>query len=165
MIDSLSIARELIYNKCNFDLSELKTEKESNEYEACTFKLNGKLIIHRCAKITPTKIGQFVTIWKRNENGQTEPFHNNDDFEFIIISARSGDLFGQFIFPKSILLQQGIISNDIQQGKRGIRVYPSWDLALNKQAKRTQLWQLEYFIEATDLIAHVHRTKQLLGFD
>jgi hypothetical protein len=142
----LSIAK-LIYNKCGFNFSELKLEKESAEYDACTFQLNGKSIIHRSAKITPTKIGQFVTIWKRNENRQTEPFHINDNFDLIIISSRNGDLFGQFIFPKSILLEKGIISNNEKQGKRGIRVYPIWDVTTSKQAQKTQLWQTKYFVE------------------
>jgi hypothetical protein len=26
-------------------------------------------------------------------------------------------------------------------------VYPPWDVAVNKQAKKTQKWQLEYFLE------------------
>ncbi|WP_316765428.1 MepB family protein [Pedobacter frigiditerrae] len=138
------------YNKCGFDFSNLKAEKESSEYDACTFQLNGKTIIHRTAKITPTKIGQFVTIWKRNENGQTEPFHVNDDFDLMIISTRKGDLFGQFIFPKSILLEKGIISSNKAQGKRGIRVYPPWDVTLNKQAQKTQQWQTEYFVDDTN---------------
>lgn len=148
--NNLSIAKELIYNKCGFDFSELKAEKESLEYNACTFQLNGKSIIHRTAKITPTKIGQFVTIWKRNEQGQTEPFHIKDNFDFIIISTKNGDLFGQFIFPKLILLEKGIISSDTTQGKRGIRVYPTWDVTINKQSQKTQQWQTKYFIETND---------------
>ncbi|TCC91999.1 hypothetical protein EZ428_09690 [Pedobacter frigiditerrae] len=143
---NLSTAREF-YNKFEFDFSNLKTEKESVEYDACTFQLNGKSIIHRSSKITPTKTGQFVTIWNRNENGQTEPFHINDNFDLIIISSRNGDLFGQFIFPKSVLIKKGIISSDKKQGKRGIRVYPTWDLTINKQAQKTQQWQTEYFVE------------------
>jgi len=147
--NTVFIAQELIYNKCGLSFSAPKLEKESAEYDACTFQLNGKSVIHRAAKITPTKIGQFVTIWKRNENGQTEPFHINDDFDFIIISTRNGDLFGQFIFPKSILLEKCIISSDKKQGKRGIRVYPTWDVTINKQAQQTQQWQIEYFVDTT----------------
>ncbi|MDR0329875.1 MAG: MepB family protein [Rickettsia sp.] len=28
-----------------------------------------------------------------------------------------------------------------------MRVYPPWDIVINKQAKKTQAWQLEYFLE------------------
>jgi hypothetical protein len=143
----LFLAKTLVYDTCEFDFSDLKIEKESTEYDACSFKLNGKAIVHRTAKITPTKIGQFVTLWKRNNNKQTEPFHIDDDFDLIIISAKNQNLFGQFIFPKLILVEKGIISDSNKQGKRGIRVYPPWDITASKQARKTQQWQLNYFIE------------------
>lgn len=40
-------------------------EAESAEYGACRFALEGHSIVFRVAKITPTKTGQFVTLWKR----------------------------------------------------------------------------------------------------
>jgi hypothetical protein len=78
-----------------------------------------------------------------------EPFHLLDNLDFIIISARSGDHFGQFVFPKFVLLQQGIISGNGKEGKRGIRVYPPWDKPASKQAVQTQQWQTKYFLEIT----------------
>ena len=45
---------------------------ESTEYNACSYTVNGQKIIERTAKITPKKIGQFVTCWKRNIDGITE---------------------------------------------------------------------------------------------
>lgn len=146
--ENFTLAKKF-YNNYGFLFSDLKIQKESIEYDACTFQLNGKSIIHRSSKITPTKIGQFVTIWKRNKDGQTSPYQMVDDFDFIIISSKNKDLFGQFIFPKSILLAQGIIASNKKSGKRGIRVYPPWDTTSNKQAQKTQQWQLEYFIDLT----------------
>ena len=139
-----------IYLKCCISIAEFRSAKESAEYEACTFKLNNKSIIYRTAKITPTKIGQFVTIWKRNESEVTEPYHNNDDFDFLVITTLNGEHFGQFIFPKSVLLTKGIISGTNSVGKRGIRVYPAWDSTTSKQAKKTQEWQLAYFVNFDD---------------
>ncbi|HLO52782.1 MAG TPA: MepB family protein [Saprospiraceae bacterium] len=124
----------------------MKQNIESKEYGACTFELNGKKIEQRISKITPTKTGQFVTIWKRNKEGITEPFDISDDFDFIIITSKSGDNFGQFIFPKSVLADKGIITRNGKIGKRGIRVYPPWDFATNKQALKTQSWQTKYFL-------------------
>ena len=60
---------------------------------------------------------------------------------------RNGHNFGQFIFPKSALLQHSILSKNGIGGKRAIRVYPPWDIATSHQAKNTQLWQLKYFLE------------------
>lgn len=140
----LKVVKELVYDKCGFDLTNLKQNKESKEYGACTFKLNGKTIKHRISKITPTKTGQFVTIWKRNNDEIIEPFNNSENFDFVIITARNDNSFGQFIFPKSVLADKGIITRNGKEGKRGIRVYPPWDTT-TKQAKKTQTWQTKYF--------------------
>ena len=143
-----------IYTPCGFDLTDFKTEPEGKAYDACRFKLNGLHIRCRNAKITPTKTGQFVTFWKRNGNGPIEPFNATDQIDFYIVNVRSAHGFGQFVFPKSVLIEKGIISTEKKEGKRAFRVYPKWDITTNKQAERTQKWQLDYFYpinEATDL--------------
>jgi len=142
----LNIVIETVYNKCGWHLSNLKHHPEGIAYGACSFELNGYTIQYRVSKITPTKSGQFVTIWKRNEAGITEPFSLADDIDFLVITATSGHNFGQFIFPKSVLAQHGIITSKGKEGKRGIRVYPPWDIVTNKQAANTQLWQTKYFL-------------------
>lgn len=142
----LYIVKTLVYDKCGFVLDELIKENESQEYGACTFKLNGMKIKFRTSKTTPTKTGQFVTIWKRNQDGITQPFDATDEIDFVIISSKSGENFGQFIFPKSVLLAKGIIKGNDKEGKRGIRVYPPWDAVTNKQAAKTQSWQTKYFL-------------------
>lgn len=136
-----------IYDKLSFDISKINNELEGTEYDACHFELNGMKIISRSSKITPKKVGQFVTFWKRNQNGETEPYSENDLFDFYIINTKSGDRFGQFVFPKSELINKGFITSEKKEGKRGFRVYPIWDKTLNKQADRTQKWQLNYFYE------------------
>lgn len=138
---------EKLFSSQGLELTNLLIHPESSEYEACSFTLNGKNIEYRTSKITPTKTGQFVTIWKRNKDGITAPFDISDKFDFVIISSKSEDKIGQFIFPKSILAEKGIISNKGKGGKRGTRVYPPWDNVDNKQAKKTQNWQIKYFVE------------------
>lgn len=145
LISELLQVKELVYDTCNFEFSNLVIDSESVEYQACVFKLNSFEIIHRLSKITPTKIGQFVTIWKRNDKGITVSLDHSDNFDFIIITSKSDKNIGQFVFPKSVLLEKGIISNNNTSGKRGIRVYPPWDIPTSKQAEKTQLWQTKYF--------------------
>lgn len=142
----LKIAKELVYDKCGFNLTDPALNAESIEYGACSFKLNGMAIQHRISKITPKKAGQFVTIWKRNTKGITEPFDILDDLDFIIITSKNGNNFGQFIFPKSVLVDKGILTKNGKEGKRGIRVYPPWEITTNKQAEKTQSWQTNYFL-------------------
>lgn len=152
----LKVAKELVYDKCGFGVTNLKMNSESVEYGACSFELNGHRVEYRISKITPTKTGQFVTIWKRNKNGTTQPFDILDNIDFIVITSKSGNNFGQFIFPKSVLADKRIISKNGKTGKRGIRVYPPWDITTNRQAEKTQSWQTKYFVRiksenATDL--------------
>lgn len=143
----LQFAEKSVYNKCGFQLQNLIWNSESTNYGACSFQFNNKLIQYRVANITPTKIGQFVAIWKRNNEGITAPFDVADSLDFMIISVRDSENFGQFIFPKSVLVAKGIISQNEKGGKRGIRVYAPWDKPENKQAIKTQAWQINYFVE------------------
>ena len=107
--------------------------------------MNEPLEIIREAKTTPKKVGQFVSIWKRNKEGITEPRHINDAFEWLIIKCKSGNKSGRFIFPKSILIEKEIISTTEKEGKRGFRVYPPWDEPQSKQAIETKKWQVKFF--------------------
>ena len=141
--------KNILYDQCNFTLLKLNAEEESSEYGACTFILNNLNIRFRVAKITPKKIGQFVTLWKRIGEGPTQPYDSNDDVAFFVISTRCDNHFGQFIFPKPVLIEKDIFSLNGNGGKCGIRVYPPWDKAENSQAKRTQKWQLQYFLNLT----------------
>mgnify|MGYP003457577721 FL=1 len=143
----LQLAEKSLYNECGFKFQNLVWNPESANYGACSFELNNKLIQYRVANITPTKIGQFVAIWKRNSEGITAPFDVADSLDFMIISVRDSENFGQFIFPKSVLVSHGIISQNEKGGKRGIRVYAPWDKPENKQAIKTQAWQVNYFVE------------------
>ena len=53
----------------------------------------------------------------------------------------------KIIFLGAFLLSSGIIfSQNKKQGKRGIRVYPPWDKTENNQARKTQAWQIKYFL-------------------
>jgi hypothetical protein len=139
--------QKYIYEPFGWKCDKVKQEAESQEYGASTFEMDGKLIIFRVAKITPTKIGQFVTIWKRIDNGPTMPYDSADNVDLFVISVRDKNRFGQFVFPRDILCEKGIVSQDGNGGKRGIRVYPAWDITDNSQAKRTQAWQSKYFFE------------------
>lgn len=135
------------YAKHQICLDNLIINEESNAYSACSFSLDSKQVIYRKANITPKKIGQFVAIWKRNELGETTPYHDTDSLDALIITVETETQSGQFIFSRDILLKKGILSSSTKLGKRGIRVYPSWDIPTNKQALKTQEWQLKYFVD------------------
>jgi len=134
------------YEKYNFKFFTIKPEKESAEYNAHDLIINDLNIKFRSSKITPTKTGQFVTLWKRSETGPISPFESSDSIDFVIICSKNDSYLGYFIFPKAMLVEKGIFS-DKKEGKRAFRVYPPWDIAQNNQAKKTQKWQLNYFLD------------------
>jgi hypothetical protein len=134
-----------IFVPAHWQYSPPQLEVESAEYGACFFELKGLRIRFRVAKTTPTKIGQFVTLWKRIGNGPIQPFDSSDPIDFIVVSTRYQNNLGVFIFPQQALLQHNVFSRAGKGGKRAIRVYPPWDLTVNRQAQKTQQWQLPYF--------------------
>ena len=96
------LAKKNLYSPNFLNLINIQKEKESQEYQAYRFNLNKYSIIFRKAKITPLKLGQFVTSWKRSNENQTIPFDNSDSFDFFIIHIESDNHIGQFIFPKKL---------------------------------------------------------------
>lgn len=147
MHPDLIAAQKFAYAPIGLTIDHFAAEAESKKYAAAEFKMNDLNIKFRVAKITPTKVGQFVTLWKRIGKGPIQPFDMADPFDLFVISVRTADDFGQFVFPKTVLHEKGIISKDGKGGKLAIRVYPPWYVADNKQAISTQKWQLLYFFK------------------
>jgi len=150
MPDDLKILQDFLLQRLDIRCTSYTKDPECEEYTGYTCTLASRVVIYRKAKITPKKIGQFVTVWKRNEAGITTPFNLTDTFDFYLILTEDQDQLGCFIFPKSALAAQGIISTPKRDGKRGFRVYPSWVTPTNKQALKTQQEQLPYFLSLHD---------------
>ena len=149
MIEELRKIESFLLGPLDLNILNLFAEKECTEYSGYNFEVNNFKIKFRKAKITPKKVGQFVTLWKRNSQNQTEPFNVKDDFDFYVIATAGIDRFGFFIFPKDILSHKHILTNNEKGGKRGFRVYPSWDIPANKMAEKAKSWQSTYFIDLT----------------
>nr|WP_242487874.1 MepB family protein [Pseudomonas sp. TH31] len=144
----LFAAIEQVYKPAGMALTdEVRRERESGEYCACRFGLDGQVIVFRVAKTTPTKIGQFVTLWKRpTPASEIAPLDTADGVAFVVVSVADATHRGQFVFDRKVLAAKGVMSIDGEGGKRAIRVYPPWVKPVAKQAIRTQQWQLKYFL-------------------
>jgi len=152
LANELNVLIEKVFLSCELQCSQIKPEEESAEYDATGFKLNTLNVQYRRAKITPTKVGQFVTLWKRDAPKQPiRPYQDKDLIDLAIIAARKDEQLGYFIFPLSVLCEHGIVTNGNTLGKRGFRVYPVWDEPMSKQAKKTQEWQLPFFLELSQV--------------
>lgn len=130
-------------------------EAESADYGACRADLHGKRLVLRVAKTTPTKTGQFVTVWKRpHPDADIAPLDEADPVDAVIIAVADGDgaRHGFFIFPRSALIERGVMSRAGQGGKRALRVYPPWCAPESTLAQRTQRWQAQWFVAAGDQV-------------
>lgn len=150
MIKEIETLNILIFNPLKLNISEIIPDLECEEYSGLNFKINETRIKFRKSKLTPKKIGQFVTFWKRDFDGNTIPFDINDDFDFYIIAIEENENSGFFIFPKSVVEKENLTSSEQKTGKRGFRVYANWHFPNNKQAEKTKLWQTEYFINYSE---------------
>lgn len=145
---ALDYVNNVIYEPNGMTVNSVQEEKQNAKYGAGIFTLASRTVRFRVAKITPTKVGQFVAFWEKDLNNQNQPFTYDEAPDLLVITTFKGDEgFGQFIFPKEVLFKQGILRSSSIKGKMAIRVYPSWDHPTSKQAIKTQKWQLPYFVD------------------
>lgn len=147
MVEEIVKIESLILTAYGFGITNATKDQECDEYFGCNFLVGSKHMKFRKAKLTPKKLGQFVTLWKRDAKGKTVPYDMDDDFEFYIILTEYAHHSGFFVFPKEILASMGILTSCVRAGKRGFRVYPEWDVPTSSQGIKTKNWQTEYFIE------------------
>ncbi|WCD84062.1 hypothetical protein KPP03845_100382 [Streptomyces xanthophaeus] len=142
----LLAAKALVYDPCGFSCSLPVPEAESTAYAAHVLVIDGLSVRFRAAKVTPTKVGQFVTVWKRSPGGPIQPFDTTDPVDLFVISTRDQHHLGHFVIPVDALRRHGVVSADGSGGKRAFRVYPPWVITANRQADAAQGWQSEYFL-------------------
>ena len=65
MIEELSKIDTIIFGTLKLNMIELSIEKECLDYSGYNFKVKNFKMKFRKAKITPKKVGQFVTLWEK----------------------------------------------------------------------------------------------------
>ncbi|MEV0465130.1 MepB family protein [Nocardia tengchongensis] len=146
--DAAEVRRVL--DRLGLEFSAAVPEPENAEYGAYVSNVGRGVVRFRVGKLTPTKVGMFVTVWRRAQDGSTQPLAGEDSVDLLVVTVREGAHFGQFVFPKIALVENGVVSVAGQGGKRGFRVYPPWSATANRQAMRTQKWQCDYFLDLDD---------------
>jgi hypothetical protein len=134
--NDLIAAIQDVYKPAGMQLTEMALrEAESAEYGASPFGLDGHTIVFRVAKTMPTKIGQFVTIWKHPMSSSIiAPLDVDDGVAFVVMSVFDATHRGQFVFDQKILASKGIMAINGKGGERAIRVYPPWFKPVAKEA-------------------------------
>src|SRR5699024_7234082 len=124
----INYVNKMIYEPNDLTVESIQEEKQNSKYGAGTFQLSSKTVRFRVANITPTKVGQFVAFWEKDENNKNQPYLYEEAPDLLVITTfKNEDEFGQFIFPKGVLLKQNILKSTSTKGKMAIRVYPNWD--------------------------------------
>ncbi|PGK33826.1 mep operon protein MepB [Bacillus anthracis] len=149
--DTIRNLNNIVYKPNNLMITNLKEEKQNAEYAGCLFHLNNKTIRFRKSKVTPNKIGQFVSFWEKDENMRNRAFSYEAVPDLLVITCIADNKLGQFIFSKEILLKEKILRTPSQTGKMAMRIYPVWDTTDSNQAKKNQTWQLQYFVDLSDI--------------
>ena len=160
MIKEIKKINDSVFKPLDLKISDIFAETECKDYFGFNFIINQTKIKFRKSKLTPKKMGQFVSFWKRCCDGKTIPFDRNDDFDYYIISIEENDDSGFFIFPKVILEKENLISAPSKTGKRGFRIYADWHFPDQKQAVKTKLWQAQYFINFRDEETVIRKKKK-----
>ena len=145
-----------IYHSIGMNINSIIEESQNHDYGAGKFDIdtgtNVRAVRFRVAKITPTKLGQFVSCWEKDIHNKNTAYTNQNAPDLLVITVFSiHGVFGQFVFPKNILLSKNILRTDTTQGKMAFRVYPSWVQVVSQSAVQTQRWQLDYFFEVNDI--------------
>ncbi|MGG5170641.1 MepB family protein [Pseudarthrobacter sp. J1738] len=125
----------------------VEVEEQNSDYESGVASFGNESWRIRTARITPTKPGAFVAVWKRGTDGVTRPFTVDESLSGLLIFVEDQGRFGVFKFTPEHLSSLGYASSERHAGKRGIRLYPSWCADLNPQASRTQRAQAKAFVE------------------
>lgn len=144
---SVKLIKEVVAAIGNHEMDDLIQEEQNSEYEGVRFNLLKQTYRSRLAKSTPKKQGYFVVFWEKDNMDKNQPFTYLSSPDRVIVTVMDNEKIGQFIFPKTVLHKQGILSSEISKGKMAIRVYPSWISNLNPSAAKIQKWQVEYFVD------------------
>lgn len=143
MQDYFSRLNAVFLAPAGFGVTGAEPDPESADYEGYNLACGDARIKFRKAKVTPKKAGHFVAIWKRSGSGDTVPFDLTDPFDYYLIAVEEGIFF----FPKAALAQNGVLTAGGREGKRGFRLYAPSVKAPNPTARRTQEWQVLYFVK------------------
>ncbi|WP_428912182.1 MepB family protein [Niallia sp. Krafla_26] len=148
---ALTYVNKNFYEPNRFIIKDIQEEAQNSDYGAGKFQLNSKSVRFRVAKKTPNKTGQFVVFWEKDGNYKNQAFSYEKATDLLVINTfASENNFGQFVFPKEVLVKQNILKTATTKGKMAIRVYPRWEKPTSNQAIETQKWQLEYFVEVNE---------------
>lgn len=101
-----------LFDVLGVEYSPAVSEPDNAEYGAVIADVGQSTTRFRVGKLTPRKVGLFVSVWRRAPGGSTEPFPAEGNVDMLVVAAREGDRFGAFVFPTEVLVSRGVVSVD-----------------------------------------------------
>ncbi|MEB3767497.1 MepB family protein [Acinetobacter sp. MD2] len=133
------------------EIEYLCLDASATAYAGLSFVYAGQKYLFRQVKITPTKLGGFVTLWTRDQpNLAIRPFNEQDGIDGVIIANANQTDTGYFFFDRATLVQHQVFTQNGIEGKRALRLYEPWLSLTAKQAIHSQKWQSEHFIALSE---------------
>lgn len=130
---ALNYVNKMMYEPNDLTVKSVQEEKQNSTYGAGRFQLSSRTVRFRVANITPRKTGQFVAFWEKDVSNKNQPYVYEEAPDLLVITTfKNKKAFGQFVFPKEVLLKRNILRSPSTKGKMAIRVYPIWDNPSNK---------------------------------
>ena len=153
---ALVTAERLLASAYGIIPRDLFQEPEAEEYCGWKFTVNDLACRFRQGKVTPTKNGQFVTLYDRSPTtNKIVPVGTVDVTpSLFMVQCVEKDHIGHFMFPSTALQTNKIAASNGTGGKLAFRVYPPWVDVESKQAAAAQKWQCQYFIFDKDACNH-----------
>ena len=100
--NALTFAKEKIYEPNNLNVKFAEEERQNYKYGAGKFEVSGRTVRFRVAHITPTKIGQFVAMWKKDKTNKNQAFSVEGAPDLLVImTIKNKTEWGSIYFSKT----------------------------------------------------------------
>lgn len=115
---ALNYVNKMIYEPSGLTVKSVQEEKQNSKYGAGIFRLSSRTVRFRVANITPTKVGQFVAFWEKDENNKNQPFTYEEAPDLLVITAFKNDSgLDNLFFQKKFFSNRKFLSPVHQRGK------------------------------------------------
>lgn len=103
---ALAYITEKLYEPNQLIVTSVQEEPQNAKYGAGIFKIDSKTVRFRVANTTPTKIGQFVAFWEKDQDNVNQPYDYETAPDLLVINTfEKENKLGQFFFSKRYFVE------------------------------------------------------------
>lgn len=156
---ALTHVNKIFYEPNHLTIHDIQEEAQNSEYGAGMFQLNSTSVRFRVAKITPNKIGQFVAFWEKDGDGKNQAFSYEKAADLLVINTfASNHHFGQFVFPKEVLVSKISLKQPLQKEKWQLEFTLNGKIPLANKLSKHKNGSWHILLRRTMQIVFQHKT-------